>query len=927
MIPEGIKEIGEYAFSACSSLEEVSLPNSLGTIKAYAFGSCLALKEIQLPETLEYLGSGAFSHAALVSIEIPILINEIPDQIFYNCTHLSKVTLPEGLKSIGYSAFCNCQGLIEIDLPSTLDSISWGVFQGCKNLESVLLPQNLKKMEESTFYNCESLKSICIPDSLKRIEDTTFGGCTSLYSVDLGESLQYIGESAFSRCLTLKEVIIPESMDSIARSAFSSCTNMSSISIGKSISYIGQDAFSSCVSLASISIKAEVPPFTPRLGLTDSQFKSTILTVPLGCSEAFSNADIWQQFTHIEESEFLEPEIFEVDGITYIELSRQNPSCEVYHPNSPYSGSIAIPSEVEWEEITYKVSSIHTGAFNNATDLKSLSIPATIVTLGGNLFNDCTSLEELTIEDCEENLWCEYNSNETKGLFTNSPLKELYLGRNLSYVSNTIGGYSPFANISSDFEATIGPLVTVLQDYLFYNCQGLYPQPLGDNLRTIGTKTFSNCKKFTEVTLPGSLVYAREFAFEGCENIQKVIIEDNYGAEHSFTVGQAIFYGDHNIKEIWCYCETVPVLYGSSTFYMVDKDVCTLYVPALKIEAYRSSDTWNGFKHIKAIEKLAQTLVWEQAIEPLEIGDIINLDFLVDVEGTEPVFEYDVDIISIYNEEGQWRLKALAVGETKVSLRMGETEVYLASNVVTKTVKVLPVEAEAVELSLCELSLYIGDQEQLTATVLPTNTTYPEISWSSDNPSIAKMDGSMVTAVSEGQAIVTASCGNASAQCTVTVMKREQRILWNQEFEDVTEKDVLELTAETTSGLPVYYIWITDETSVRIEGNLLTVDISGQMSISANQDGNEEYSEAEPVRKSFVAAEYNSIGTVEADGRRIYCQNHYLELIGFADNEEVTVYTIDGALWYRGSDRHIPVSKGTTYIIVYQGKVLKIGVR
>ena len=73
-------------------------------------------------------------------------------------------------------------------------------------------------------------------------------------------------------------------------------------------------------------------------------------------------------------------------------------------------------------------------------------------------------------------------------------------------------------------------------------------------------------------------------------------------------------------------------------------------------------------------------------------------------------------------------------------------------------------------LSTQDLELFVGDKEKITATVLPENTTDKTVTWTSDNETIAAVsaDGT-VTAVSVGIANITATCGDATATCKVTV--------------------------------------------------------------------------------------------------------------------------------------------------------------
>ena len=80
------------------------------------------------------------------------------------------------------------------------------------------------------------------------------------------------------------------------------------------------------------------------------------------------------------------------------------------------------------------------------------------------------------------------------------------------------------------------------------------------------------------------------------------------------------------------------------------------------------------------------------------------------------------------------------------------------------------IAVQSVALDKTSLDLYVGGTAALTATVEPGNATNPEVVWSTSNPSIATVDGNgNVTAVGDGAATITASAGDASAECVVTV--------------------------------------------------------------------------------------------------------------------------------------------------------------
>ena len=96
-----------------------------------------------------------------------------------------------------------------------------------------------------------------------------------------------------------------------------------------------------------------------------------------------------------------------------------------------------------------------------------------------------------------------------------------------------------------------------------------------------------------------------------------------------------------------------------------------------------------------------------------------------------------------------------------------------ATCVVTVTAATVPVTG--VTLSQTQASLYYNRTPNtltLTATVAPDNATNQAVTWTSSNPSVAKVENGVVTALARGTAVITATAADgsgASASCTVTV--------------------------------------------------------------------------------------------------------------------------------------------------------------
>ncbi|RIA78143.1 leucine rich repeat (LRR) protein [Anaeroplasma bactoclasticum] len=100
-IPEGVKEIGDYAFRQCRALEKVSIPNNVKRIGAYAFSGCTNLKDITLSNS----------------------ITCIEEYTFKDCTSLKKIDIPNGVVEIGEEAFLG-SAITNLELPSSVKYIA-----------------------------------------------------------------------------------------------------------------------------------------------------------------------------------------------------------------------------------------------------------------------------------------------------------------------------------------------------------------------------------------------------------------------------------------------------------------------------------------------------------------------------------------------------------------------------------------------------------------------------------------------------------------------------------------------------------------------------------------------------------------------------------------------------------------------------------
>ena len=259
VIPEGIGNIGDFAFCGCASLTSVNIPNGVIAIGNEAFHNCDSLTSITIPNSVTSIGDSAFKRCKnLASANIPYGVTSIGNEAFEICTSLTSVTISDSVTSIGEKAFCDCRSLTSLTLPNNDGQIGRAAFAHCESLTSITIPDRVTRIGFGAFSQCYSLCSVTIPDSVTSIGSYAFEDCTSLTGVIIPDSVTFISNSAFYGCTSLTSIIIPDSVTRVAYYAFFGCTNLTSVTIGNSVDTIEEKTFCRCDSLTSVTIPGSV---------------------------------------------------------------------------------------------------------------------------------------------------------------------------------------------------------------------------------------------------------------------------------------------------------------------------------------------------------------------------------------------------------------------------------------------------------------------------------------------------------------------------------------------------------------------------------------------------------------------------------------------------------------------------------------------
>lgn len=212
--------IGEFAFSGCTSLKSISIPQSCTTIGKSSFWGCTALTGAKFHKKLNLIGESAFRKSGLISIEFgegcenltidqyafagcselksitflegkQIIIQELA---FYNIPKLERINFANGVTVIGAGNFCYCPILENFQLPNTIEAVGirhdehipLGCFNNCQSLTKIDLPANVADKTIELYYSfceCETLKEATKAPNQNYIDDKCFQLCPMLGAV------------------------------------------------------------------------------------------------------------------------------------------------------------------------------------------------------------------------------------------------------------------------------------------------------------------------------------------------------------------------------------------------------------------------------------------------------------------------------------------------------------------------------------------------------------------------------------------------------------------------------------------------------------------------------------------------------------------------------------------------------------------------
>ena len=513
-LPDSLTSIGSSAFSYCSSLTSIDLPDSLTSISWYAFENCTSLTSISFHGDAPSFSSYVFSNVSALAYYpadnttwTAAVMQDYGGEIIWvehGHTHdyRAVITAPTCTKQ-GFTTYtCACSYSFASDYTDALghdfvgetcsrcgldpnlqyevnfDRVKITGYTG--SAAALVIPAEIENhpvtsIASGAFNGCTSLTSVSIPNGITTIADSTFKNCSNLTSVVLPDSITSIESSAFYHCTSLTSIDIPSNVTSIGTHAFEGCDSLTSVVLPSGITSISSWAFSHCHNLISVTIPKSV---------------TFIDSYAFAYSPSLARIDIPAGVTSLGLDPF--------DGcysLTGIHVDANNPNyssdergvlfnkakTKLIKAPGALSGSYTIPDGV---------TAISKNAFHYCEQLESASIPEGVKIIESYTFGECSSLTSVSIPNTVTTI-C----------------------------------YSAFYRCIGLTSISLPDSVTTIEKTAFWDCTNLAFIDLPDNLTTLQYATFYHCTGLLGITIPASVRSIETTAFMGCTDLSSIIFE------------------------------------------------------------------------------------------------------------------------------------------------------------------------------------------------------------------------------------------------------------------------------------------------------------------------------------------------------------------------------------------------------------------
>ncbi len=587
-----VSAIGAGAFSYCSYITSVVIPNTVRIIDKDAFESCSGMNTVSIPSSVTKIRDEAFAYCrTLTSVVIPNSVDSLGERVFYQCDNLISAVIGNSVTAISSSAFSHCYNLTSVTIPASVTVIGHSAFSSCRALTSIDIPNSVVTIGGSAFFQCRNLASVVIPSSVTSIGGSAFGGCDNITSIAVAQ-----GNTVYdsrNNCNALIETatntlikgcvstVIPGTITSIGESAFSGCSGLTSVTLPNGLTHIDSYAFYGCSGLTSITLPGtlttiEGSAFRDCSGLTSVILPASVTSISHWGTNPFSGCNNLASI------------VVEPGNTKYDSRGNCNAIIETA-TNTLLAGckNTTIPGNV---------AKIGPSAFWGQTELR-ITIPASVSQINGYAFAySGTIIVPNTVSAIGNDAFYLANNVVYSGTLEGAPWGAKTLN---GYVENGLIFTDNSKTVLTGFEGNLGAVVipasvdTIRKHALSYG--NLTSVTIPRSVKWIGNCALNNCNRLQTVTLNADSCRYDSWhdngidmdmnidLFSGCNNLRTIIIGGNVRYIPRYTIDYS------TIDTIISHAEVPPKFYPSGSL----RSEIVMKVPCTALDAYRNAEPWS----------------------------------------------------------------------------------------------------------------------------------------------------------------------------------------------------------------------------------------------------------------------------------------------------------------------------------------------
>lgn len=387
-MPSTVKDIKKYAFWGCENLKKVTLNTDFAAIPEYAFSNCRSLEEIMLSYAVKSIEAKAFEDCVgLTSLELPPSINRIHETAFDGCNNLT-LNGNEGTIAGEFAGAFNAR-----------EKSVQAEYEDIRNQDKITAPNTQQEEPVGTEESSQTESQ----DAGILLGSSAVVGNQAVVFID--NSAQTITSGSRPTANQAGEVQIngPKAEGEELPGSGENTVNAESENAGKGIripkyilteeGILADQAFYKDSGLTACTI----PQGTTQIGeFAFARSALTAVTIPEGVTEigygAFYHCDDLNQISLPSTIEKVAPEAFEKTG--WIENWKKSGSSRFLTAGSgilfAYNGTeanVAVPEGIKI---------IAPNVFKGHTEINTVVLPDSVVTVGEGAFEDCTNLSQVS---------------------------------------------------------------------------------------------------------------------------------------------------------------------------------------------------------------------------------------------------------------------------------------------------------------------------------------------------------------------------------------------------------------------------------------------------------------------------------------------------------------------------------------------------